>query len=85
MNIWYIHLLVCNLNWIITSFFHLFTLIYNITVYLNHSSDDETLSLKLSAISIKAFVCIVYIFMNYFSDYQKKLNYCIRTTLHHVS
>ena len=69
MNIWHIHLLVCNLNWVITSGIHLLTLIYNINVYLVNSSDEESGYLKLSAISIKAFVCIVYIFMNYFSDY----------------
>lgn len=84
MNLWYIHLVVSNSNWMITAISHLASLFYNVTAYLKFGDSREGYEIKMSAILIKAFVCLIYLMMNYFIDYQKKINFCITNTLLHV-
>lgn len=38
MNIWYIHLVLSNLNWAITGGLHVLSLLYNVIIYINQSS-----------------------------------------------
>ena len=81
MNVWYIHLVLSNLNWAITAAMHLVSLIFNVSIYINQSSSEETLEMKISAVIIKLIVCIVYLWLAYFTDQQKKINFCIKHTL----
>ena len=69
MNLWYIHLLMSNINWIITIFAHLLCLIYNILIYINYGTPIEATTLKISTIAIKIFICVIYIWMTYFADH----------------
>lgn len=85
MNLWYIHLVVSNLNWLITAVSHLASLYYNVSLYMRDSSKAEPFEIRISAISIKVFVCIIYLLMNYYIDYKKKINFCITNSLFHVS
>ena len=77
MTIWYMHLMISNVNWWITSIFHLITLVYNVGLYLRFGEKDEILEIKVTAILTKSLVCLIYIWMSFFSDQQKKLNYTI--------
>jgi hypothetical protein len=85
MNLWYINLVMSDLNWMLSSGLHLICLAYNVSIFLVNSSSEESLSIKLTAIFIKTFVCVVYIWLAYFLDYQKKLIFCNNHELLNVS
>lgn len=68
MNLWYIHLVVSNLNWMITALAHLASLFYNIHCYLKFGDKTESMEARMSAILIKSFVCVIYMWLNYFTD-----------------
>lgn len=78
MNIWYIHLVVSNLNWMITTFAHIISLMYNVYSFWVNSPPEEPLENIFCAITVKMIVGVIYLLMCYFSDHQRKLSYCIQ-------
>ena len=70
-----------NLSWSITAVSHLVSLIYNIILFMKHGSPDEPMTVKMSAIIIKMLVCVVYLWLAYFTDHQKKINFVINHNL----
>lgn len=68
MNIWYIHLVMSNLNWIVTMSVHMLTLSYNVHIYISNKDQNESLFTTICAISIKLLACVVYLWLTYFTD-----------------
>ena len=69
MNLWYVHLVQSNLNWVITAVTHLVCLIFNVYVFIRQSTYEEDISVKVIAILIKTIVCVVYIYLAYLIEY----------------
>jgi hypothetical protein len=57
------------------------SLVFNVTIFVYQSSSEESLQVKVSAIVVKIIVCLVYLWLAYFTDQQKKINFCIKHTL----
>lgn len=68
MNLWYINLVISDLNWVISAGIHILCLTYNIIIFTVHSVPEESVIVRVSAILIKSFVCAVYVWLSYFLD-----------------
>ena len=68
--------MLSNLNWQITSISHVLFSFYHIAAYIIRGAPDESKLLRLSFVGLLSMCHILFVALSYFSDHQKKMNFC---------
>lgn len=77
MLYWQVHLMLSNINWVVTSVSHIVSSFYHITAYIIRQQDPNEPELRqVSFVALLSLCHILYVALSYFSDHQKKRNYC---------
>ncbi len=77
MLYWQVHLMLSNINWVVTSISHILSSFYHITSYIVRQQDPNEPELRqVSFVALLSICHVLYVALSYFSDHQKKRNYC---------
>ena len=76
VNLWYIHSVTSNLNWIITVFFYVLGNAYYLFCLLYKPDPTEASSQKILQISLIILLHFVYIWHTYILDKHRKEKFC---------
>jgi hypothetical protein len=75
MLYWQLHLMLSNINWMVTAVSHLVSSSYHIAAYINRDQPSEPKHRQLSFVALLFMCHLIYIWLSYFSDQQKKKNF----------
>jgi hypothetical protein len=86
---WYIHVITSNVNWMYTALSHLACTVFFMTAYIVNGPQSEnkptTLPLKIQMVVVMGFVSLVYLWLAYHTDSQRKYNFLNTYALKQVS
>jgi hypothetical protein len=72
---WFIHLIMSNVNWMITASFFWFSNIWSAMLYFYKCPDTDALAIKVVFVGEIGIMCLVYTWLAYFTDSFKKINF----------
>lgn len=75
MLYWQVHLMISNMNWLVTSLSHIFSSCYHIAAYIARMHPSESKTRQMSFVALLLMCHMIYIWLSYFSDSQKKINF----------
>lgn len=67
-NMWYVHLITSNINWLITALSYLICSIYYLVLYIINWDPLELILVKVMILILLVIIHVVYILMSYHTD-----------------